>query len=147
MKNKILQLLQDASSPDPTSDTYEQRVIPDNDFGKVAESICAMLFIAESAGLPDYLFIPTPISENPKEDFKGQIFIIDYDGFQRSIDWESCNRKFPEAATFWLRKVPRQEWERERIDSLTDEQRMDIFNKYCTHCGSKDSGCQCWNDD
>lgn len=33
------------------------------------------------------------------------------------------------------------------LDSLTDEQRMDIFNKYCKHCGSKDSGCQCWNDD
>lgn len=63
--------------------------------------------------MTDYIFIPTPISEKPKEDFKGQLFIIDYDGFQRSIDWESCNRKFPEAATFWLRKVPRQGYDRE----------------------------------
>jgi len=29
---------------------------------------------------------------------------------------------------------------------LTDEQRVDIFSDYCTHCGSNDSTCRCWDD-
>ncbi len=33
------------------------------------------------------------------------------------------------------------------VDKLTDEERMDLFHSYCVHCGTDDSGCQCWNDD
>ena len=30
---------------------------------------------------------------------------------------------------------------------LTDEQREHIFSYFCTHCGSTDRRCQCWNDE
>lgn len=33
------------------------------------------------------------------------------------------------------------------LDSLTDEQRLDIILNYCTHCGSTNPDCQCWNDE
>ncbi|WP_421977163.1 hypothetical protein [Roseivirga seohaensis] len=32
------------------------------------------------------------------------------------------------------------------FNKLTDCQRMEIIDDYCKHCGSKDTGCQCWND-
>jgi len=31
--------------------------------------------------------------------------------------------------------------------ALTDEQRMDVFGFFCTHCGGNDPRCQCWNDE
>lgn len=36
---------------------------------------------------------------------------------------------------------------KENIDSLTDEERHDLFNQYCQGCGSKDKECTCWRDD
>jgi len=30
---------------------------------------------------------------------------------------------------------------------LSDDDRMQIFNLFCKHCGSTDSNCQCWNDE
>lgn len=39
MKKKILQLLQDASEQDPTSNSYEQRIIRDNYFEGIADKI------------------------------------------------------------------------------------------------------------
>lgn len=35
----------------------------------------------------------------------------------------------------------------EMLHGLTHEQRTDIFNQFCKHCGSKDPDCQCWNDE
>jgi len=35
----------------------------------------------------------------------------------------------------------------EILDALSDEQRLTIINRYCKYCGSKDTKCQCWNDD
>ena len=35
----------------------------------------------------------------------------------------------------------------EDLRSLTDEGRMDIFRQFCTHCGSTDWRCRCWDDD
>ena len=32
------------------------------------------------------------------------------------------------------------------INQLTDEQRVDVFSKFCKHCGDTDPKCQCWND-
>jgi hypothetical protein len=33
------------------------------------------------------------------------------------------------------------------LDALTDDERSDLFNEYCSSCGSKDPECQCWNDE
>ena len=30
---------------------------------------------------------------------------------------------------------------------LRDKEREEIFSHFCTHCGSTDIGCQCWNDE
>lgn len=35
----------------------------------------------------------------------------------------------------------------EALDSLTDEQRLNVFSRYCTHCGSRNPRCQCMNDE
>ena len=32
------------------------------------------------------------------------------------------------------------------LDELTEEEREELFIEYCCHCGRKESGCQCWND-
>jgi rRNA maturation protein Nop10 len=34
-----------------------------------------------------------------------------------------------------------------KLNQLTDDERFKMFLEYCTHCGSKDSNCQCANDD
>ena len=33
---------------------------------------------------------------------------------------------------------------REEMDNL---QRQLVFSHFCCHCGSTDTGCQCWNDE
>jgi len=37
------------------------------------------------------------------------------------------------------------------LDSLSDDQRLEVFARYCTHCGciqpEAGQGCQCWNDE
>lgn len=33
------------------------------------------------------------------------------------------------------------------VAAMTDEQRMELFANYCTHCGCPDPRCQCWNDE
>ena len=33
------------------------------------------------------------------------------------------------------------------LNQLTDDERLNIFNEYCKHCGNKNSNCQCANDD
>ncbi len=34
-----------------------------------------------------------------------------------------------------------------RLHELSEEDRMKIFTHFCTHCGSDDPSCQCWNDE
>lgn len=40
---------------------------------------------------------------------------------------------------------------KERLDALSDDQRLELMGRYCAHCGCKqpESGmrCQCWNDE
>lgn len=36
---------------------------------------------------------------------------------------------------------------KEQSDALSDDERSEIFAWYCSYCGSKDSRCQCWNDE
>ena len=33
------------------------------------------------------------------------------------------------------------------LNALTDDERMEIISRFCHHCGSKDTSCQCWNDE
>lgn len=33
-----------------------------------------------------------------------------------------------------------------RVYSLSDEERMEVFSLFCTHCGSDNPRCHCWND-
>lgn len=33
------------------------------------------------------------------------------------------------------------------LNQMTNEERLSVFNCYCKYCGSKDSKCQCWNDE
>lgn len=33
------------------------------------------------------------------------------------------------------------------LDSLTSEQRLEIFSNYCKHCGTKDPKCTCMRDE
>lgn len=33
------------------------------------------------------------------------------------------------------------------LRSPTPDQRMEVFQQFCTHCGSSDPRCQCWNDE
>ncbi len=32
------------------------------------------------------------------------------------------------------------------LEDLTPEQRLLVFSRFCTHCGSNNPKCQCWND-
>jgi hypothetical protein len=36
---------------------------------------------------------------------------------------------------------------RAAMEALSDGERLAVMNQYCKECGSKDTGCQCWNDD
>lgn len=33
------------------------------------------------------------------------------------------------------------------VAAMSEAQCRDLFSKFCTHCGSSDPRCQCWNDD
>ena len=35
----------------------------------------------------------------------------------------------------------------ETLRWLTKDERMAVFSFFCTHCGSDDPRCQCWNDE
>ncbi len=35
----------------------------------------------------------------------------------------------------------------EILNSLSEDERMDVISNYCRYCGSSDPNCQCWNDD
>lgn len=33
------------------------------------------------------------------------------------------------------------------LDVLSQDDRVYVFSHFCCHCGSRDTGCQCWNDE
>ena len=52
------------------------------------------------------------------------------------------------------KQVPEREFDIEKflfyfveyfLEQMTDEKRMDLFAKYCEHCGGH-SPCRCWDD-
>jgi hypothetical protein len=34
-----------------------------------------------------------------------------------------------------------------RLAALIDEERKELFSRFCGHCGSNRPNCQCWNDE
>jgi hypothetical protein len=34
-----------------------------------------------------------------------------------------------------------------QVDALTDQERKELFGKYCVHCGCKDPSCPCQRDE
>lgn len=75
MKNKIIQILSDASEQDPMQDSYEVRVVRDNDFESIAESIVKLSPVPAIGGvwvnvndrLPDYSNYPKYHIEDTNE--------------------------------------------------------------------------------
>jgi hypothetical protein len=35
----------------------------------------------------------------------------------------------------------------EELLKLSDDERLELFNKFCKKCGDIDPRCKCWNDD
>jgi len=35
----------------------------------------------------------------------------------------------------------------ECLQEMPEEQRLDVFSSFCTHCGTNNPRCQCWNDE
>lgn len=33
------------------------------------------------------------------------------------------------------------------LAQLTDTERMEVFNRFCTECGAYDPECRCWDDE
>ena len=55
-----------------------------------------------------------------------------------------------------FRTTPKGEWEHKttsvalvanQLILMTDDERVELFSLFCTHCGSDDPRCQCWNDE
>ncbi len=34
----------------------------------------------------------------------------------------------------------------ERLRSMTEETRLEVFREFCAHCGTEDPNCRCWDD-
>ena len=55
--------------------------------------------------------------------------------------------------TSWKMKEPNSETKiikleiENLLDRITPDERLEVFNKYCVHCGDKNPRCYCWNDD
>ncbi len=55
-----------------------------------------------------------------------------------------------------FRNMPDGEWEEKttavaivanQMMKLNDEERVKLFGLFCTHCGSSDTSCRCWDDE
>lgn len=33
------------------------------------------------------------------------------------------------------------------LDTISSDERLEVFSEYCRHCGDKNPKCQCWNDE
>ena len=50
----------------------------------------------------------------------------------------------------WIVKISEAEKAINALNLLSDEQRKDVFSRFCVHCGEHqpvDAWCQCWNDE
>jgi len=56
----------------------------------------------------------------------------------------------------WWRGTPDGKWKikgglmamlANQLYVLSDDERMQIFNLFCKHCGSTNRSCHCWNDE
>ncbi len=46
-----------------------------------------------------------------------------------------------------LKEIESGDYVKKLLDEMSDDERFEIMDNYCRHCGSKDPSCQCWNDD
>lgn len=68
------------------------------------------------------------------------------------ILWEyNFNQEFDKTSYNTVERVQQKMYEKEHIlealNRMTDEERLELFDQFCKHCGSKNIGCQCWNDE
>ena len=56
----------------------------------------------------------------------------------------------------YYRTDPKGEWKKletpranvfNMLRHLSEKDRLDLFHKFCVHCGSDNPRCQCWNDE
>jgi len=43
--------------------------------------------------------------------------------------------------------TPKMEELLEELHDLTEAERLELFSEFCTHCGTDNPNCQCWNDE
>jgi hypothetical protein len=64
---------------------------------------------------------------------------------EKIINGVLCARTSPDAV--WRTAKTPHTFSVNELLHLTDEERKTVFGFFCTHCGSADSKCQCWNDE
>lgn len=59
--------------------------------------------------------------------------------------FETTEKSLATLAAIKARREVRTAWL--LLSDMTDEQRLEVFRRFCTQCGSKDRACYCWNDE
>ncbi len=67
------------------------------------------------------------------------------------VDWvctnDECDKQQMLEAAQWAKASIGRAFAINYLRALTEEQRVDVFRLFCTHCGRYDPRCQCWNDE
>lgn len=72
--------------------------------------------------------------------------------------WNECEKRTHEQGPFYAEYQVReaiaaalvkagQKTVLECLQEMPEEQRLDVFSSFCTHCGTNNPRCQCWNDE
>lgn len=81
-----------------------------------------------------------------------------FGGVWQGFPWRQATERLAAVPTHWMPlpqvpgtisepKFPPFQVAKGTLDSLNDDERVELFRLYCVYCGSTDPGCQCWNDD
>lgn len=96
--------------------------------------------------MTDYIFIPTPISVKPDTDGEYMALTAPEEKYSVRLYWNKkwLGRTKP---THYLRKVPRKEWERERMIGFVEWLRDNAYfhdtkegQRWFLHCGPNNDG-------
>ncbi len=67
------------------------------------------------------------------------------------VDWVcsnvACDKQQTREAMEWAKATVGHAQAVGALRELTEAQRMEVFRLFCTHCGSDNPRCQCWNDE
>jgi hypothetical protein len=97
-----------------------------------------------------------PISTAPKN---GTYHLVYHPEYGRAVEgywsddfreWRRNGELYPQPLTWTELLDPNKstlQSAMKSLKSLTNEERMELWRDYCTHCGSDDPKCQCWNDE